>query len=63
LILYHKLDIPEAKANLTKAKELFDMSKIIIQEIYYFETSKEDPSTLDAMLNKVNEILLKIEGV
>lgn len=62
VFLFHKLDTPQGQANLAKAKELFNLSQITIQQVIPMETNKENPASLDAVREKVNELLLQIEA-
>ncbi len=59
LFCFHKMDIPEAKANLNKAREVFKLPRISQQgerPLYQFQTSIKDLDTLEP----VKDALVKI---
>ena len=51
IFLFHKMDKPEAIANLAKAKEYFDIGSITGRNVFYFETSIKNPKSLENVKN------------
>jgi len=56
LLLYHKIDLPEAQANLEKAKAIFE-GLDFINEVIPMETTIKKPETLDNVRAKIVEVL------
>jgi GTP-binding protein SAR1 len=47
LFLFNKCDLPDSKANIEKAKKMFNLKGIKDRSVMVFETSINDPKTLD----------------
>jgi small GTP-binding protein len=58
ILCYHKIDKAESKDNLEKAKALFAVKDNHIKDIYELETSIKDPDSLEALRNKINDLVI-----
>ena len=59
IICFHKMDLPEAKANHDRAREILKVPLIRNRKVYPFDTSIKIPATLNAVKDKLAEIIQK----
>jgi GTP-binding protein SAR1 len=57
VILFHKIDTPEAQVNLAEAKSLFDVKGVYKGDLLYLETSVKQPETLEQIFPIVNKYI------
>jgi small GTP-binding protein len=70
LFVFHKMDLPEAKANLKKATEFFDLQNIykLIEfrnidpiTIYSIESNVKDPKSLDDLRERIYQLIIRFD--
>ena len=59
LFCFHQMDKPEAQTNLEKAKAFFDLGNIHIQKVHSMETQIKDTTTLNALREKIEALLIE----
>nr|MDO8115483.1 ADP-ribosylation factor-like protein [Candidatus Sigynarchaeota archaeon] len=57
---FHKMDLPEAKANHAKAQEVFKLSEIRNRKVYSFDTSIKNPESLNPVKDALVFIIFHI---
>ncbi len=55
---FHKIDLSESKGNLEKAEKFFELAKIHLQNIVSLTTTIKDTKTLDALRDKIQDLLV-----
>lgn len=56
IFLYHKVDLPEAKANLGDAQKFFKSALVSDRKTYIFKTSVKEPETIAELKKTIGNI-------
>jgi small GTP-binding protein len=51
--VFNKMDLPESKANLEKAKEMFNLQNVLARNVKVFETTIKDPKSIETLKNAI----------
>ncbi len=57
LVLYHKIDLPEAQAHLAEAKGVFNEGLFSERKVYLLETSVKDANSVEEVKKTIGKIV------